>query len=189
VDPSVLFSRSEPWTVDDWQELDLPDDMHWRQVEIDDGALVVSPPAAWQHDHIATQVAHLLLLADRDADLGVVGPAAAALLRTRLRVPDVVVHSRTPEALDSIRLPVGDLVLAVEVESPSSRRRDRLQKPWEYAAAGIKHYWRVEPDVPAVTAYRLVAGTYVESGRAEGAEELRLTEPFPVVVVPAGLLP
>jgi Uma2 family endonuclease len=33
-----------------------------------------------------------------------------------------------------------------EVESPSSLTEDRVTKPAQYAAAGIRHYWRIETD-------------------------------------------
>ncbi|SCG74694.1 Uma2 family endonuclease [Micromonospora humi] len=45
---------------------------------------------------------------------------------------------------DGLWLHAADVALVVEIESPSSRRYDRLIKPTLYAEAGIPHYWRVE---------------------------------------------
>ena len=108
----------------------------------------------------------------------------------RGRIPDVVVARASPALLrGGARLTAADVVLAVEVESPTSRGRDRLAKPAQYGQAGIPSFWRVEPEVPRITAYALRGGVYVEVGAASGADALRLEEPFPVVVVPTELAP
>ncbi len=44
---------------------------------------------------------------------------------------------------------VRDLLLAVEVLSPSSRRRDVGDKLTAYRDAGVPSYWVVDPDRPA----------------------------------------
>jgi len=56
-----------------------------------------------------------------------------------------------------------DVALAVEIESPASRRFDRRDKPDLHAEAGIPAYWRVErhPEGPHLHAYELVDGEYV----------------------------
>lgn len=189
MDAGGVFARDAPWTVEGWLELDLGDDVQWRQVEIDDGALLVNPPPTFEHDRAGSRLAQALMRAAPPAPLEVVVPAAAVLLRRRVRVPDLVVVRADLVPRRARYAPLESLVLAVEVESPSSRRRDRVQKPGEYATAGIPHYWRVELDGPAIVAYRLVDGAYVEVGRAEGEQALVVVEPFPVTVVPARLVP
>ena len=37
-----------------------------------------------------------------------------------------------------------DVLLAIEIESPSSVTTDRITKPAQYAAGGIGHFWRLE---------------------------------------------
>jgi len=186
VDVASLLDRRQPWTVDDWWA--LPDEAPSRRIEIDDGSLVVNPPPAWQHDATANRLA-TMLAGQLPAGFEAVAPAAVALSRHRLRVPDVVVVRLSPAALARPVLHAEHLVLAAEVESPTSRGRDRLAKPAQYAAAGIPAYWRVEPEVPAVTAYELRDGAYVEVARAEGEQELRVERPFAASVVPSRLLP
>jgi Uma2 family endonuclease len=56
--------------------------------------------------------------------------------------PDLMVISRT--ALDRRLASPVDVLLAVEVVSPGSLTDDRLVKPAQYAAAGVRHYWRLE---------------------------------------------
>lgn len=53
----------------------------------------------------------------------------------------------------------------VEVASPSTARLDRLEKFGEYARAGVKEYWIVDPDVRTVEIYGLERGAYLLRGR------------------------
>ena len=82
--------------------------------------------------------------------------------------------------------PIGELhdveqvVLAVEIVSAGTMRRDRLEKPAEYAAAGVRHYWRIEQDPVHVFAYDLVDGAYRLV--ADSNVELVLTEPFTITL-------
>jgi Uma2 family endonuclease len=78
------------------------------------------------------------------------------------------------------RVLAGEVLLAVEVISPGSRKIDTHMKPFEYAEAGIPHYWVVDLDPPAtsITVYGLGAPDdgYVESQTATG--ELVVQQPF-----------
>ena len=64
--------------------------------------------------------------------------------------------------------------------SSGTKRRDRLEKPAEYAAAGVRHYWRIEPDPVHVFAYDLVDGAYRLV--ADSTVELVLAEPFTITL-------
>jgi Uma2 family endonuclease len=71
------------------------------------------------------------------------------------------------------------VTLVVEIVSSGTKRRDRIDKPAEYADARIGHYWRVELNPVHVYAYRLnLPGSY-QLG-ADSSELLELSEPFPV---------
>jgi Uma2 family endonuclease len=76
-----------------------------------------------------------------------------------------------------------DLVLAVEVISPGSRRLDTIVKHSEYADAGVPHYWVVdlgEPgDRPQLTAHHL-AGEFGYADSGPAVDTFAATEPFPV---------
>ena len=55
----------------------------------------------------------------------------------------------------------GPADLAVEVISPESRTRDRIDKFREYQQAGVLEYWLIDPNLRTAEAYRLSdAGTY-----------------------------
>src|SRR6266571_6007623 len=77
-----------------------------------------------------------------------------------------------------------DVVLAVEIVSPGSERRDRRDKPPLYAEAGVVHFWRVErqADLPVVHTYELDETTrgYVATGIYRGT--LTVPVPWPLTV-------
>ncbi len=82
-------------------------------------------------------------------------------------------------------IPPADVLLVVEVVSPSSVTTDRITKPAQYAAAGIPAYWRVEASAAvSLTAYTLPPGSsvYAEVGTWSRGEVAHLTEPFAVDV-------
>jgi Uma2 family endonuclease len=80
------------------------------------------------------------------------------------------------------------MVLAVEVISPSSRRKDAVYKRSKYEDEGIASYWIVDPDEPSITALELRGGRYVTVGEAAGDTPLTLDRPFRVTVTPADLI-
>jgi Uma2 family endonuclease len=51
----------------------------------------------------------------------------------------------------------------VEIVSKGSERTDRWLKPVEYAAAGIRRFWRVEPD-DTVAQFELDGAAYTQVG-------------------------
>jgi Uma2 family endonuclease len=68
-------------------------------------------------------------------------------------------------------------------------RIDLLLKHNRYAAAGVAHYWVVDPAEPSVVAYRLDdTGNYAEVATVRGDDTYDATEPFPVSVVPCKLV-
>lgn len=137
----------------------LPED-NSRHYELQEGVLQVTPKAAPLHQRAAHASVGQL-----NSQLPEIWEAAAdvevALDSERpatVRVPDAVIT--TPEAMERAdsRLNAADVVVAVEVESPGSRRVDRLVKMQEYAQVGIPQYWLVNIDKPvSVSAHSLVA--------------------------------
>jgi Uma2 family endonuclease len=91
--------------------------------------------------------------------------------------PDVMLH-RADIGLDRHFLLPEDVTIVIEIVSPSTRRRDRMDKPFVYADAGIPFFWRVEQNPVRVHAFRLENGIYKE--QATSIDELVLDEPFPI---------
>lgn len=81
-----------------------------------------------------------VVLTDTEVVIDGRGPAT-------VRAPDLLVAGRT--ALDGRpRLRPGEVLVAVEILSPGTRRTDRVAKLAEYAEAGIPHYVIVDPEGP-----------------------------------------
>jgi Uma2 family endonuclease len=80
---------------------------------------------------------------------------------------------------DAPRVELRDgVMIAVEVVSPGTKRRDRWEKPAEYAAAGVTHFWRIEQSPVHVFAHDLVGGRYELV--ADSETELVLSAPFEI---------
>ncbi|HET7463975.1 MAG TPA: Uma2 family endonuclease [Longimicrobium sp.] len=85
------------------------------------------------------------------------------------RVPDVAyVRPERRHLLRDTYLE-GPADLAVEVVSPESRVRDRVEKFREYQQAGVPEFWLIDPALRSAEAYRLSA--------AEVYEPVELSDP------------
>lgn len=100
-----------------------------------------------------------------------------------VRDPDLVVVNRSVVDRNPSRVDASDIVLAIEIVSPGSRRTDRVMKSYEYANAGVGYYCIVDldtdPDERFLAHVLLRENTYqrVESlvgGRVQTAEPLAL---------------
>ncbi|MEV8477725.1 Uma2 family endonuclease [Streptomyces sp. NPDC051173] len=168
------------YTVDDLLTLpDLP-----PHTELIDGSLVFVSPQRDFH----TLVMYLLergLRATVPAELRVRREMTVVIDKRNGPEPDIsVVHADAVRSLDQTYFQVRDVLLAVEVVSPSSEARDRDTKPHKYAAAGIPHFWRVEmasTDLqPIVQVFELdkESRTYVPTGTYR--DTLKLSVPFDI---------
>jgi Uma2 family endonuclease len=169
--PNPARQRLRDYTVEDI--LDLPDGA--PRVELDNGVAVVVPKPTISHNDIG----NLLWMWFRQNAPAGLRPATEAGVTTGLRdslEPDVML----------LRLPVANhhlfdpeqVALVVEVVSPGTKRRDRLEKPALYAQAGVPHFWRIEQDPVHVFAYDLVDGRYEPV--ADSTDELVLSAPFAI---------
>lgn len=182
----ALDPHAGPWTEADL--LSLPEG--GPRIELLEGTLLVNPPSSTPHQLVSLNLA----LALREAvgpglvvveAVGVRGPADTVL------IPDVLVVSREAALANRSGIhDAEDVLLVVEIVSPSSRTADRLAKPSVYARAGIPSYWRVEPEEgPSIVAYRLDGEAYVETGSARPGDPLTLEVPFPLWLDPSCLRP
>ena len=177
-------TRGRDWTWADLQE--IPDDGH--RYEIIDGSLYVSPSPSRPHQIAAGRVRDLLLAA-APGDVEVVETVDVEIDRSVFE-PDVVVLPADLAYRPGGPLKPAEVLLVVEVVSPSSGRMDRLLKPAVLAEAGVPAYWRVElegPDAPAVVVHELAEGVYREVGTVRAGESAVVDVPFRVELRPAEL--
>ncbi|BBH64824.1 hypothetical protein ACTI_15090 [Actinoplanes sp. OR16] len=154
--------------------LNLPDDA--PRVELRDGVMIVVPSPTLGHQDFA----NLLWMWLRKNAPESLQPGTAVGIAVGLQdsfEPDVVLLRRPVDGSHHFFLP-SQTVIVVEVVSPGTKRRDRLDKPVGYAASGIPHYWRIEQDPVHIYAYDLVDGRYELV--ADSDEELVLSAPFEI---------
>jgi Uma2 family endonuclease len=178
--PDWLVPPYEGWHFGDL--LALPADSA-RHVELIDGALIpMSPPSKFHVRVIRNLQAELdrqspgHLRADSEMTVRIDddnGPEADVLVVTAVAYHD----QERPTWYEG-----ADVILAVEVVSPSSRVRDRERKPQIYAKAAIRHLWRIENEdgSPVLYVYELdmATGAYAVTGIFHDA--VKLTVPFPL---------
>jgi Uma2 family endonuclease len=127
----------------------------------------------------------LLMQAGCPSDLEVLfAPVDFRPTSRRSLQPDLLVFRRADATEKAL---TRGLVLAVEILSPSTRSVDLILKRALYEEAGVPSYWAVDPHQPSITVWELRTGEYAEAGRAVGDQELELTAPYAVTVVPAAL--
>ncbi|MEW2382546.1 Uma2 family endonuclease [Micromonospora sp. NPDC047707] len=171
----VRPGRGDAWTVDDLQ--DLPED--GQDYEIFDGSLLVSPHADVRHGAIANRLRRLL---DRQAPPGLfVGQdIGVSARRSSYVVPDVFVARESALERGGAALDPADVLLVIEVISPSNAGRDLVLKRHEYAVAGIPRYWIVEPRKQSLTVLENVGGVYREAAPVTASGTWRSDHPFPL---------
>lgn len=161
----------------------MPADGH--RYELIDGVLIVGPSPARRHQRAVVRLVRLLDDAAPDDLEVLVAPFDVALSDDTVIVPDVVVARRADLTERDLPAPP---VLAVEVLSPNTRRFDLMLKRSRLEAAGAAAYWVVDPDEPALIAWELQSGRFVEVAHVVGAEAFGATTPFTVTVAPAHLV-
>ena len=172
--------RSVPLTYDDLQA--MPDDGH--RYELVDGALIVTPAPRTPHQRVAFNLARVLADAAPPELEVMMAPVDYVVSNVTVLQPDVLVARRADITERNLPAPP---VLVVEVLSPSTRTIDAGTKRLALEAAGVPHYWMVDPDGPSILALELVDGVYREATPVIGADTFVVTTPFAFSVVPADL--
>jgi Uma2 family endonuclease len=176
----VMPHQFRDWTVGDLDA--VPDD--GLQHELLDGMLLVSPAPSRGHQRAAARIFLELTAACPTSREVLFSPLDWRPDQWTSLQPDVLVLNT-----NDLDVPVSEsMILAVEVLSPSTRRKDLFLKRSKYQDAGVASYWIVDPVVPSVTVLDLVDGNYVTVGEATGDEPLTLEKPYPITIIPADLI-
>ena len=147
-----------------------------RGVEFEQGFVRFLPMPTKQHQLVVKWLQYRLEQVT-GFDRVIPGAYAVQTADGRFRQPDIV-YAENPDDLGDKFATAADLAIEVVSDAPSDRDRDFVQKRAEYAAAGIREYWIVDPADRAVTVLTLKDGTYVEHGRfAEGQTATSLVVP------------
>jgi Uma2 family endonuclease len=179
IEPSTrrrFLPSAQAFTVDDL--LELPDD--GNRYELFNGSLLVSPAPTPVHQSIITAVLAVLLQA-RPPELVPLTTVNVRATDKDFFIPDVVVVRKEVVKTVGLMFSPSDILLAVEVVSPSTKMRDRMFKAEAYAKAGIPNYWRIEPDEgPTLYVHELKGELYEPPAVFKAGTVADLTKPFPI---------
>jgi Uma2 family endonuclease len=140
--PSPSMVHGTPLTLEDWAALDEDDSR-----ELVDGALEEAEVPSVVHEVVVRFL--ILQLAPYFRDRG--GQALGSGIKLAVgsrggRVPDLVCFgkdARLPR--EGILRAAPELVVEVISSRAQDQKRDRIQKPEDYAALGVHYYWLVDP--------------------------------------------
>jgi Uma2 family endonuclease len=172
-----------------WYEMDWPPG---SRVELINGELVVSPTGSVSHSGAISALIFQLVDLARERDWVMQTFLTAHIPPTKERlIPDLMIAPKGSPPFSEWELLAPGVLLAAEVVSPSSRRRDRDVKPRAYAQGEIPLYLLIDrfAKPPTVTLYSQPgADGYGKRHVAGAGEPLRLPKPFGIALDTARLL-
>ncbi|GIH09099.1 hypothetical protein Rhe02_71660 [Rhizocola hellebori] len=174
-------ATDEGLTFEDLLYLETPDGY---RTELLEGRLVVSPPPFIPH---VFAVANLRdhLIRSLPEQIRMIEAPGVYITEHNYFIPDlVVVHETAQERYVKGFVP-SDVLLAVEVVSPSSSSYDHVLKRHAYAKAGIAHYWILDPKPKTVRILKLEDESYVDCELVSHGQVWMSEEPFGVMIDPA----
>ena len=160
---SVSIGTSLPLHLED-----LPQEEGGPRIELVDGGLLVTPMAGPGHQYTVGRL-QTCLSAAAPAGWAVLPGANVARrgVQDRLLIPDVLVVEASVITENSPYIDPSDVLLVVEVESPSTKSTDRLLKRELFAQWRIPHYWVVDVDERRITKLVLTAERRYDEAVAE----------------------
>lgn len=166
-DIAKIFPDQGSWSVQEYLALETN-----RLIEFSHGFIEVLPMPSQYHQF---SVMHLLFMLRAFFATGtikasyIVSPMKAKLWEGKYREPDLMVMlSENDHRRQDLYWESPDFV--AEVVSPDDPKRDTETKRREYAMAGIKEYWIVNPLNQSVTVLALDGDTYTVAGEYQSGE-------------------
>jgi Uma2 family endonuclease len=157
----VAHPRARFLAEDIWES---PDD--GKRYEVIDGELYVTPPPVREHQHASSELHYRIRHYLEEHPIGVVYAAPFGVVLDELNglQPDLVYISNERRAILTAQGVSGVPDLVVEILSPSTRVRDRGIKLRRYQAAGVPHYWILDPRARTLEVRELGDDGYGEPG-------------------------
>jgi Uma2 family endonuclease len=106
------------------------------------------------------------------------GIASADMAANRALIPGILVTRADAGTAGELVIHPSDVVLVVEVVSPSTLRADHHDKREIYAAWGIDHYWIVDQAPDQVTVLQRDGDHYVQT--QDATAQVDVTQPYAV---------
>lgn len=142
--------------------------------EIIEGEHHVTLAPTMQHQRISGNLYFLIRSYLEKQPIGEVfaAPCDVLLSETDILVPDLICISKQRSHLITSKNLQGAPDLAIEILSPSTRRRDQRLKRDVYERAGVEEYWLVDPERNLVEVCRRATGAFQEPLEYEKAQVL-----------------
>lgn len=147
-----------------WGELD--EDI---EGELVDGVLEEEEMATFLHELVVMWLARTLGAWARRRHGYVAGSEAKIIVGARRgRKPDLSLYLRgkTPALMDTLVRTPPHVVVEVISPRPRDARRDRVEKIGDYAAAGIRYYWILDPQLRTLEVLELQSDAHYRVVRA-----------------------
>lgn len=143
---SMPALRQHRWTLAEVERLVEDRPGYTPRYELIDGELIVTPAPGVPHQQLAGGLYRRLYAYARDHKIGeaVTSPSTVELSPESRVEPDVFVATLGPGQRMLKSFPVRELLVAIEVLSPSSARYDRGTKRRFYQHSGVPEYWIVD---------------------------------------------
>jgi Uma2 family endonuclease len=181
----ALGTLNQPWTAQ--LALDLLPEHHGPRIEVVRGSVVVTPHAGFDHQDIELELCYRLKQAARRVGLWTY-LEVNIVSGDDLFIPDIVVLRRSGGGKKT--MPISAAVLLGEIVSSGNRRKDLIDRPREYADAGVPFFLRIDfrNRLPALVLHELVDGGYQPVAVAAAGGTFTMAVPFEFAVDPADLL-
>lgn len=174
----ALTPTTTKLTFEEYLAYDDGTDNHY---ELEDGELILMNPPIGLHALIIRFLSNTLEAEIKRLNLPWVTLQLLGVRTAprRSRLPDlsVIPLEAVREYLNVSAVVESGTLLAIEIVSPDSIKRDYRFKRTEYAAVGVPEYWIVDPAEQKITILRLVEGLY-EDKEYRGDEVLQ-SQTFP----------
>ncbi|HSI32849.1 MAG: Uma2 family endonuclease [Phycisphaerae bacterium] len=168
------------------QFIELGEDPAGVRLELVDGEVAVSPSPIPDHSYVEKMLSIILGNHILQHDLGRLYGDVDTIFGPRdVRRPDIIYFQKSRQHLVGRKAMEGPPDVCVEILSPSSETIDKVDKFEQYEAAGVAHYWIVDPAGRTARAWRLVDGKYVAAGEGRDEQVVRFP-PFDELDIPLG---
>jgi Uma2 family endonuclease len=173
----ISMESFTPTTFKRWVERRPAGDIN--RYELASGRIIMTPPAAWEHAEIEARIIRVVGEFVATHRLGrMFGSSAGHEFPSGDTLePDASFISRErwakgpqPRRGQFLKI-VPSLV--VEITSPATSRRDRIEKKKLYETNGVEEYWLVDPNRREVAIFNVTAGKYGDGRRFQSHHTLR----------------
>ncbi|MFW5991987.1 MAG: Uma2 family endonuclease [Halanaerobiaceae bacterium] len=152
--------ESKKYTYRDY--LELPEEPGYK-FEVLEGMLVKEPSPNVLHQRVSRRLLQILKdyfrKVDPDGEI-FYAPLDVTFNETNVVQPDILYISGEQKEIIKEKRIKGSPLLVIEIISPYSSRKDRVQKMNIYRKEGVQHYWLVNPEEKTFESFVLRDNTY-----------------------------